>query len=125
MIRPELNSYIVVHVPPEKPGGRGGDIDGRVRELLEGHPIALTRRDEALYSHAGIWYYKPSSTAPHSVLAGARLTHCHHQPPEADDSPAWILTRDAVRRAMARAKGALSPTPPPKEPPSPTEDGPA
>lgn len=105
VIRPELNSYIVVHVPPEKPGGREGDIDGRVHELVEGHPIAMTpgrgRNRDCLFTHAGVWYLKPRN-GDHWVLPGARLVHCHHQPPEADDSEAWVLVRHAIRRAMRR-----------------------
>lgn len=36
------------------------------------------------------------------------ILHCHHQPPEADDSPTWRATRYAVWRAMARVRGEIA-----------------
>lgn len=98
MIRPQLNAFVLVEL--SEANGRG--YWGRVLALFEGQD----------HTTMGI------SIAPGDVRTvqcpPAKLMHCHHQPidhtdkqgrftPGADDSDAWVETREVIARAMIKA----------------------
>jgi hypothetical protein len=57
-MRLELNAYVVLYAPPERedPHYRGGDMDGRVMEMVDDEPIVLSRNRKAFFQHQGEWY---------------------------------------------------------------------
>lgn len=94
MIEPRSNSYVMLLEAAPEPGPEGEPV---FTDLVTGRCAGVVNPDSAEL----VLILMVSEGKARTFLCPPNvITHVHHQPDEADDSPAWVATREGIARAM-------------------------